>query len=277
MCATKRSAMYMKCGHTTCFLSLLLVASSSRWQGALLRGAKWSTEDLETLGAQVVNRVQEVSGNDSEWVTSDACPRCEGKDYSDVCPDGWRFEETDGSCSAPAAYTGLCGRRIVLAGRPAVDKREIELSCAVCWPCRFATGNADGACARDWDRDCPNGYAPASIPWDSYKVTPAKCVATALYEGMCEQEVNFAGTHEKEAFSRRCATSWPCSDECEPNAPLSLCPRDWLHIGEGLCVAPDYYRHDGCQLVQSFRGWSSEKKSSYATQCNVRWGCEPVA
>lgn len=273
MYCTMSSPTCLPCCHVACLLCLLVSAASSRWQGTLLRGARWSVEDLQTLAKHLENHAHQVSQNESQWFTSDFCPHCEGKDYSDICPLGWRFTEMEGSCSAPQSYNGLCGRDIVLAGRPAVDKREIELTCSVCWPCRVQTGTGNLSCVRDWERECPNGYTPAGIPWDAYAVAPTRCVATALYEGMCEPEVNFAGLHEKQSFSERCATSWPCSDDCSNQSAMSTCPLDWLHIGKGLCVAPDHYRREGCQLVKSFRGWSSSMKSSFAGQCYVRWGC----
>lgn len=230
-----------------------------------------SRNDLDELARKAdANVLHEVT-----WrTTSDTCPQCLDKDFSDSCPLGWIFSETDMLCIAPDSYHGLCGRTINALGSTVVDKKEIELSCSVCWPC-VAENETDGtSCVRDWAAECPNGYEPADIEWHAYRAsTGTRCEVTPTYEGTCEPEAEFAGLQEKRTFSRRCATSWPCVDDCESHHGTSVCPVSWTHIGEGVCVAPDHYKKTGCQLIKKFSGWSSKMKLQFATQCNVRWGC----
>merc|ERR1712228_1113505 len=54
----------------------------------------------------------------------------------------------------------------------------------------------------------------------------------------------------------------------------SICPNDWTHIGDGLCVAPPYYKYEGCPLLKSFRGWTASLKTKYSQQCHIQWPCD---
>lgn len=257
-----------------CFLSLLSLVVASPWHDTLLRGSRLSAEDVSDLAKTVELHVRNAASKLALVpTTSDVCPVCSDKDYSEICPNGWRFSETEGTCSAPSSYVGLCSSNLFLFGRPAVDKKEIELTCSVCWPCRIQTNVPNSSCTRDWAAECPNGYMPSTMNWDDYGDALPKCVATPLYEGTCENDVVFRDLHEKQLFSERCATTWPCADVCGDNTIMGVCPTEWTHIGKRLCVAPNHYKRAGCPLVKSFRGWSSNMKMSFAEQCDVRWDC----
>jgi CPW-WPC domain-containing protein len=135
-----------------------------------------------------------------------ACPDCNGKDYSDLCPLGWD-ELNDGRCKAPLGYEGPCANIQTFVGSSVVSKMETEIRCEICWPC--TNGGEDSAtCERDWAKPCPNGYAPQDA--ESLEPGGVTCLADMLYEGKCEQQVSFNDLQEKHDFAERCQTSWPC-------------------------------------------------------------------
>lgn len=197
-----------------------------------------------------------------------ACPACDDKDYSDPCPLGWS-ELSDGRCKAPAAYEGKCTEVQMFMGSSGAAKMELEMTCSICWPC--TKGAKEATCDRDWSRPCPNGFAPKDIDFNHFsEARGTTCVADVLYEGECEPQVLFEGAAAKHEFAERCQTSWPCKRTCENYA---YCPNGWQPIGDSLCMAPDWYKVEGCPLLQSFRGWPQAMKTEYAEKCALEWLC----
>merc|ERR1712224_764612 len=75
----------------------------------------------------------------------------------------------------------------------------------------------------------------------------------------------------KQKRNLRCQTSWPCKNIC-PHA-FEACPKGWFSIGDGSCMAPDFYKVSGCPLLQRFNGWTNDMKSEFAKTCGVEWLC----
>lgn len=259
------------------FLHLVAVVAGTVWHEPLLSGARLSHDNLTQLAKAAETNAHRVflQKRAARLVSpagSSGCPDCE-KDYSEPCPNRWRSLEAGDSCAAPWNYEGLCSTHMSVLGRSATEKREIEAACSVCWPCKDSQSDVSASCSRDLAQPCPNGYSPVEIPWDAFADATSSCVANIAYEGPCELEVSFTGDKDKETFAARCETSWPCTETCEDNARAPLCPTEWQHIGDGMCVAPLHYRKHGCPLVMNFRGWPSGMKANFAKQCAVRWAC----
>lgn len=251
-----------------CLAWALPAACGAPWETELFRGVKIRHSDAISLGRDA----QSEALRDLERIRSarpfpkslpsvpPACSVCGQKDYSDGCPLHWL--EVDGRCQAPASYSGFCNQTLPLVGLTGEAKQEVEVICSVCWPC-------NDSCERDYSLPCPNGYASKTISLGDYgDASGDACVA--ISETECEYEMSFRDAVEKESFSRRCATSWPCVSTCS----ASTCPIDWVAIGDGLCVAPRSYKKEGCSLVlEGVLEWSRSKKIDFAKECGVRWRC----
>lgn len=262
-----------------CLSSLTLVLSG--WEAPLESTAKISPEEREQMSknasASSRKAYAPTKGRIAQFLASDshmkqACPICGDKDYSDPCPLDWT-ELSDGRCKAPSLYKGDCNKLQTFLGSTVAAKIELELSCAVCWPCTKVGADATAACVRDFTKPCPYGYTPQDISYNEFREAAGiTCAADALfYEGECEQQVLFKDLQAKQEFSERCQTSWPCIHTCQ--GALTACPNGWQPAGDGLCVAPEFYKVDGCPLLQRFRGWTNAMKIDFAHTCGVDWLC----
>ena len=230
--------------------------------------AKIPPEISIVISKAVATKASEAYVTKNTHVNS-ACPECNGKEYSEPCPASWA-ENQDGTCQAPVAYHGACAPHQTFVGASALDKQEAELACDVCWPCPEEPG-----CARDWSWPCPYGYTAEPIEFNAYVDAsgPPTCIANLDYQGDCEDLVRFDGDGDKQQFATRCSVRWPCTSACE-NHVQSVCPYGWTHIGNMICAAPAHYKEDGCNLLQSFHGWSAEMKTDYSRRCHVVWPCQ---
>lgn len=252
-----------------CFVCALPFARGAPWETELLRGVKIRHSDAIALGrdaeSQATRDLQELrSARPSAQHMLSAppsCATCNEKDYSDLCPLHW-MEVGGERCEAPASYVGLCNNTLSLVGLTGDAKQEVEVVCSVCWPC-------NDSCDRDYALPCPNGYTSKSMSMEEYgDAIGDACVATS--DTSCEFEISFRDAAEKESFARRCSTSWPCVSTCA----ASVCPIDWIEIGDGMCVAPPTYKRAGCGvLLQDTLQWSHAEKLEFAKSCGVRWQC----
>jgi len=130
-----------------------------------------------------------------------------------------------------------------------------------------------GTCERDYTATpCPYGYVPQDISYNEFhEAAGITCAADLLYEGSCEQLVIFQDAQEKRDFAEQCQTSWPCQRVCRD--ALAACPNGWQSVGEGLCMAPDFYKARGCPLLQSFHSWTNAMKKTFAQSCGAEWLC----
>jgi len=251
------------------FLHLLFVVVHG-WHEPLLQGVKMGPDERQAVTKEVQSSARKTFLARSKRIGSDesspGCAMCVEKDYQNPCPSGW-MEAKGGMCRAPAGYAGVCNTRQSFTG---ADKREAEMLCGLCWPCKE---EASG-CVRNWDAPCPHGYSPVDIPYYEYaNATGTTCARDIEYEGLCEQEVTLEDVDAKREFAERCEVSWPCKTHCE-HSLASQCPEDWSAIGDSLCVAPNNFKVSGCQLLQYFGGWSASMKAAFATKCKVVWPCE---
>lgn len=205
-------------------VSLSVAASQSEWASPLESSAKVSPQERQQLSEKAASNAQKAyaptKSKVAAFLASDAqvvkaCPACGDKDYSDACPLGWT-ELTDGSCAAPKTYEAACSNKQVFIGSSVAEKMEVELSCAICWPCSGGGADSAATCVRDWAQPCPNGYSPQDLPNNEFsEASGVTCVADLTYEGECEAEISFKDSHAKQEFSERCQTSWPCKPTCE--------------------------------------------------------------
>lgn len=247
-----------------------LVLAEPDWQGALLKNAKLPAESALVIAKGAAGHAHQAFLAHRPQHLDTGCPRCLGKEYSDPCPLTW-LEREDGECVAPRSYGGPCARAQASFGQTAVDKQEAEVACQVCWPCPREAG------APDWGRPCPHGYSAMAIDYDAYaSAAGVTCVADMDSQGGCEDMAEFSKEEEKREFAQRCSVSWPSGSACEDHIE-SICPQAWTHIGERICAAPLSYKVAGCDLLQSFHGWTPQMKYEYARRCHVVWPCEAEA
>lgn len=262
----------------------LLEPALSGWGTPLEATAKISDEEREQMSKEVAvtsrrayapTKARVAKFLEAEAPLEKACPKCADKDYSDPCPLAWAAL-ADGRCVAPAGYAGECSEDQSFIGSSAAEKMELEITCGICWPCARGGESEAAMCRRDWAQPCPNGYSPQDIPYNEFRDADATtCAAELLYEGECEQQVIFKDVVAKQEFSERCQTSWPCHQTCGDS--YAACPDGWESVGDGLCMAPESYKANGCPLLQGFHGWSNGMKTDFAEKCGVSWPCSTAA
>lgn len=248
------------------------------WEAPLERAAKISPQERDELGKHAALVAQQAyaptKAGVAKFLSVEArmetkCAKCLDKDYSDPCPLGWA-ELVDGRCASPPEYEGACNTSQTFIGSTVAAKMELEMVCGLCWPC--TKGAQPATCIREYSRPCPYGYVPQDIAYSDFRdAVGTSCSADLFYEGECEQQVHFKDIQAKQEFSERCAVSWPCRRDCEDS--LAHCPDGWQSAGGSLCMAPDYYKVDGCPLLGSFSGWTSTMKREFGQTCGVEWLC----
>jgi len=204
------------------------------------------------------------------------CTPCH-KDWTEPCPLGW-IESSDGACSAPLNYEGICSttQRFQLMG--VVDKSEAERTCGFCWPCKNSReAGVAASCDRAYWLPCPYGYNAAEIPYNQWRHVSPRCQVGLEYRGHCAPQVSFGSAIEKQRFAEQCDTDWPCVMKCDVLG--HPCPEGWAHLEHGLCAAPSWYKAEGnsCLLLRSFKHFSTAMKEGYAKECGVPWTCSGKA
>jgi len=163
------------------------------------------------------NPFQEIIdfGLDQKWAWSRYCgapyriqyPHCEG-DYSQQCPTGW-MHIGRGQCKQANGYDGPCGTYIETVGKTTEQKKEIERTCGVRFPCAETKQQEqfpNGACIRDYDRMCPIKFVEGE--------DGKSCIPGPDYTGNCKERVNVDNwtAWDKVRFMQRCHARWPCKD-----------------------------------------------------------------
>jgi len=132
-------------------------------------------------------------------------------DYDLPCPEGWTLDLVH-DCFAPSSYTGPCVRRKAFNKYNVVEKAEWAKVCAVTWPPAANNGrvgsspkdmSSDTACAPDYTKDCPHGWAS----------TAGYCQAPAIYKGSCGYFLRTAtfSVGQKRAIAEACKAPWACA------------------------------------------------------------------
>ncbi|CEM06821.1 unnamed protein product [Vitrella brassicaformis CCMP3155] len=191
----------------------------------------------------------------------DACKPHGGRDYDNPCPSGWVF---DGAvCEAPQSYVGGCERTFNPQGKSKDEKEQFSSACQVSWPCK------EKPCTRDYSRSCP----------EEWEERHGMCHPPASYTGPCThpQPVDLKTPAEKQVFAAQCGAPFPCREnmvDCEQDFDKQLCPKGWLHVGQGTCKAPDeYIPPRGCRPVINLLGFTHTQKRQLCERCGLSYPC----
>jgi len=239
-----------------------LEGGSATWTDKLLRGAKISSAELNSIGMAAAVRAEKAKQQSAQArAQSDACYCAAGKDYSAPCPVGWTVHKDGAECLAPAGYKGYCDVNQTFLLGDAGDKMEAESTCGMCWPCL-------DACDRDWTAPCPQGYTPQDIPFDKFSAMQfPECAADS--DTKCQYMETFTSTEQKKSFQDTGCGAWAClgAPTCHK---YGQCPNAWLTIGKDTCVAPKWYaKKTNCPPLMVFRDWTDAMRQQFAVECSV--------
>lgn len=129
------------------------------------------------------------------WPCRDECQY--GRDYDQVCPDGWSYLG-NGFCQTTQA-NATCSTLYNFHELSPPQKQDIALACGISWPCKTQ-------CPQDYQQPCPDG-------WHEIAASSGYCLAPSSYAGECDYAVNTAkmSMAQKSEFARKCAVNFPCS------------------------------------------------------------------
>lgn len=119
---------------------------------------------------------------------SGGCPRS----FSG-CPADWTATTSEGMCTPPESYEGVCGPFSAELGPS--SKEEVAWKCQASWPCA-------APCEKDYD-GCPAEWTRVG----------SLCNAPRSYDGICSPAMDF-GLHsveQKAAWSAQCGAPWSCA------------------------------------------------------------------
>lgn len=233
------------------------------WHNKLLRGAKISNNELDSIGRAAAIRAEKATRRAAR---TGQCQCGAGKDYSAPCPRGWKVQNGGAECLAPPSYKGYCDTNQTFVLDDTSEKIEAEATCGVCWPCL-------DSCDRDWTAPCPQGYSPQNIPFDKFSATQfPECAADSAVK--CQYLETFASIEQKQSFQEMGCGAWPCltARVCKKYAE---CPKEWRLIGHDTCVAPHWYpKKEHCPPLMVFRHWTDSMRQQYADECSVSFCAE---
>jgi len=151
---------------------------------------------LSLSGKGMAERQQIAEDCQSPWPCSDSC--IEGREYSNLCPEGWVENSAGGFCDAPLGVETKCATSYNFAKMNIQTKQELAQTCSFNWKCK-----AD--CDQDWSQKCPTG-------WIEVPMNPGLCTAPASYSGICSFRVNTSHmtANQKDIFARKCGVKFPC-------------------------------------------------------------------
>lgn len=171
----------------------VLAGNSQCVAPAAYGGACKRVQSFDSLS--VAEKQQIADECKAPWPCADDCS--EGRDYSELCPQGWT-NAGGGFCEAGAGASTDCAASYDFAEMDLKTKEELAKTCGFNWKC-------NAACDQDFSQTCPDG-------WNEVPLNPGMCTAPATYAGACSFGVNTAQmTHQQRAaFGAKCAVSWPC-------------------------------------------------------------------
>lgn len=243
------------------FMISLDIVGATRWSRPLLRGAKIAFNTSDAIAKESLSEAKKAYRPFVAKYALSNCTQCKSrKDYSSPCPEKWSIQED--SCQADKTYGGPCSSTQTFIGDSISERRQVEIMCKVCWPCKERL-----SCERNWYLPCPYGYSPAPIPYYEYaSATKQSCVSD--FQSECEFMVTFSDLTEKHKFSERCEAQWPCQESCASTS--AVCPQRWIHIGDNLCF-----------MVNRIKKLRSETLPIYLELCfakrSPRWGDDITA
>jgi CPW-WPC domain-containing protein len=189
-------------------------ATRNKWYKPLLRGAKLGNT-TDSLAKETLSQARKASKQKFARSKLSNCSSCRSKSFANPCPDNWTIQEE--SCHAPQQYRGPCATVQTFTGDSVSEKREAEIACKVCWPC-----DEQDICDKNFDLPCPFGYAASAIPIFEYTLTKTH-TCQSDFQSDCETTVSFPTLIDKQHFSERCDTQWPCKTSC--SSISAACPQ----------------------------------------------------
>lgn len=123
-------------------------------------------------------------------------------------------------------------------------------------------GGDDGACARNWEAPCPDGWRHVG----------GNCEAPGSYDGGCAKSQSFqgVGVDSRALFASECAAPWPCSDGCAEGRNYEGCPVSWLGSGDGYCSGGG---GQPCLSEYKFDTMAIGHKQQLSLRCSIEWPC----
>jgi len=148
------------------------------------------------VGKSIAEKQQIAEDCLAPWPCNDNC--IEGRDYSDVCPQGWVGTNGDSFCNAPATSETKCATTYNFAEMSIKTRQELAQTCGFNWKCKTS-------CDQDWNQACPED-------WSEVPMNPSLCMAPATYSGICSFSANTSRMtiEQKAAFGQKCDVKFPC-------------------------------------------------------------------
>jgi len=238
-----------------------LEGGSATWTDKLLRGAKISSAELNSIGMAAAVRAEKAKRQSVQArAQSDACYCATGKDYSAPCPVGWTVHKDGAECLAPAGYKGYCDVNQTFLLGDAGDKMEAESTCGMCWPCL-------DACDRDWTAPCPQGYTPQDIPFDKFSAMQfPECAGDS--DTKCQYMETFTSTEQNKnvsGYRLRCLGLLGCAYMPQVWS-LPQCMAD--HRQGHMCCAEVVCKEDQLPTLDGFQGL--DRCDATAIRCGVQ-------
>lgn len=147
-------------------------------------------------GTNIAEKQQLAEDCQSPWPCNDDCS--EGRDYSDLCPQGWSETDLDGFCEGPPSLATKCATSFNFAEMSTKTRQELARTCGFNWKCQ-------DVCRQDWSKSCPE-------EWTEVPMNPGFCMAPPTYSGICSFSVNTSrmSSDQKASYARKCAVKFPC-------------------------------------------------------------------
>ncbi|GAW82942.1 CPW-WPC family protein [Plasmodium gonderi] len=179
------------------------------------------------------------------------------KDYSRPCAEGWHELRNSSQCIAPLSYGGPCPRFLQIEDSTK-QKKIMEQECHIFWPCLFQ-------CEKNYSLQCPEQWVPED---------DRICRPLAIYEGTCLLSHDFSNmtNTQKEIWSNKCGTSWPCKPSTQPIFFFFLKGTEWIKDKDGSCSAPTKYSGP-CLSRVSLLNVDKDIKVALEKLCNLSFPC----
>lgn len=126
--------------------------------------------------------------------------------------------------------------------------------------------NVGGACVRNWNAPCPDGWA--HYPESDVCKRP-------LQEGPCSTLKARLSVAERQQFAHSCSAPWPCDDACGAFGKdyAAPCPAGWTGLPGGYCKANAAGKSRHCPSIGKFDTMTVGEKQELSQRCNVTWPC----
>ncbi|SCM07227.1 CPW-WPC family protein, putative [Plasmodium chabaudi adami] len=178
------------------------------------------------------------------------------RDYSQNCAEGWGKLSSTEECVSPLSYKGPCPRFLKFE-KDIKKKKLLENHCSIHWPCM-------NECEKDYSLQCPEKWGLED---------EKNCHPLGTYEGTCLLIQDFSNftNDQKEMWSNKCATTWPCKKTCVKDYSKQ-CPQGWVKDNDGTCYAQKNYVGP-CLSRASLINFDEDMKVAFEKLCIVNYPC----